>query len=77
MVKIGTKMILVKKEARGMYSIVDFGEVQEVTNEYIATEKETIEKERYYFPFNLVDYFDGATINFKLKKEDANKYKKE
>ena len=66
---------LVKKEARGMYGIVDF-EVQEVTNEYIATEKGTIEKERYYFPLNLVDYFDGATIYFKLTKEEANKYKK-
>ena len=67
---------LVKKEARGMYGIVDFGEVQEVTNEYIATEKGTIEEERYYFPLNLVDYFDGATIYFKLTKEEANKYKK-
>ena len=67
---------LVKKEARGMYGIVDFGEVQEVTNEYIVTEKGTIEKERYYFPPNLVDYFDGATIYFKLTKEEANKYKK-
>ena len=67
---------LVKKEARRMYDIVDFGEVQEVTNEYIATEKGTIEKERYYFPLNLVDYFDGATIYFKLTKEEANKYKK-
>jgi hypothetical protein len=66
---------LVKKEARGMYCIVDF-EVQEVTNEYIATEKGTIEKERYYFPLNLVDYFDGATIYFKLTKEEANKHKK-
>jgi len=52
-----------------MYGIVDFGEVQEVTNEYIATEKGTIEKERYYFPLNLVDYIDGATIYFKLTKE--------
>lgn len=64
-----------------MYGIVDFGEVQEVTNEYIVTEKgtiekETIEKERYYIPQNLVDYFDGATIYFKLTKEESNKYKK-
>ena len=60
---------LVKTEARGIYGIVDFGEIQEVTNEYIATEKGTIEKERYYFPPNLVDYFIGATIDFKLTKE--------
>jgi len=64
------------KKRRGMYGNVDFGEVQEVTNEYILTEKGTIEKERYYFPPNLVDYFDGATIYFKLTKEEANKYKK-
>ena len=30
---------LVKKETRGMYGIVDFGEVHKVTNEYIVTEK--------------------------------------
>ena len=65
---------LVKKEARGMYGIVDFGEVQEVTNEYIVTEKGTIEKERYYFPPNLVDYFDDATIYFKLIKVCSNSY---
>ena len=67
---------LVKKETRGMYGIVDFGEVQEVTNEYIIIEKENIEKEWYYIPLNVVDYFDGATIYFKLTKEEANKYKK-
>jgi hypothetical protein len=45
--------------------------------EYIVTEKGTIEKERYYFPLNFVDYFDGATIYFKLTKEEVNKYKKD
>jgi hypothetical protein len=50
-------------------------EVQEVTNEFFATEKWTIEKELDYFPLNLVDYFDGATIYFKFTIEEANKYK--
>ena len=66
---------LVKKEARGIYGIVHLVNA-EVTNEYIVTVKWTIEEERYYFPLNLVDYFDGATIYFKLTKEEANKYKK-
>jgi hypothetical protein len=57
-----------------MYGIVDFGEVQEVTNEYIGTERGTIEKDRYYFPTNLVDCFDSPTIYF--NKGEANKYKK-
>jgi hypothetical protein len=47
-----------------------------VTNEYIVTEKGTIEKKRYYIPQNLVDYFGGITLYFKLTKEEANKYKK-
>ena len=65
-----------KRRSERNGGIVDFGEVQEVTNEYIVTEIGTIEKERYYFPPNLVDYFDGAAIYFKLAKEEANKYKK-
>lgn len=34
---------------------VDFGEVQEITNEYINWKKGLLEKEEYYFPQNLVD----------------------
>ena len=46
---------ILKREARGPYGIVDF-EVQEVTDEYIITEKGSVDKERYYFPKYLVDY---------------------
>ena len=67
---------LVKKEAEECMVLSISVKSQEVTNEYIVTEKGTIEEERYYFPLNLVDYFDGATIYFKLTKEEANKYKK-
>jgi hypothetical protein len=38
-----------KKRSERMYSIVDFGEVQENTNEYIITEKKgLLEKEEYF-----------------------------
>jgi hypothetical protein len=67
---------ILKREARGPYGIVDF-EVQEVTDEYIITEKGSVgDKERYYFPKHLVDYFDGATLYLKLTEEEAIQYKK-
>ena len=67
---------IIKKEVRGPYGIVDFGEVQEVTDEYIITEKGSVDKERYYFPKYLVDYFDGATLYLKLTEEEAIQYKR-
>jgi len=68
LVIIGTNVILTKKK-REECKILLILEVQEVTNEFIATEKWTIEKELVYFPLNLVDYFDGVTIYFKLTKK--------
>jgi hypothetical protein len=47
-----------------------------VTDEYIITEKGSVEKERYYFPKYLVDYFDGATLYLKLTDEEAIQYKR-
>ena len=67
---------ILKREARGPYGIVDFGEVQEVTDEYIITEKGSVDKERYYFPKYLVDYFDGATLYLKSTYEEAIQYKR-
>jgi hypothetical protein len=68
---------IVKKEARGLGDDTDFGEVQEILGEFIITQKGTVDKERYYFPKNLVERFDGDTVYFKLTKEEAKQYKRD
>ena len=66
---------VLKKEARGIDS-ADLGEVQEVSPEYIITQKGTVVADRFFIPKSLVDRFDGHTIWFKITEEEANKYKK-
>ncbi len=57
---------IIKKEARGLGD-ADFGEVQQVTGEFIVTQKGTIDKDVFYIPKNLVHHFDGSTCLFYSK----------
>jgi hypothetical protein len=66
---------VLKKEARGIGN-ADLGEVQEVSPEYIITQKGTLVVDKFYIPKSLVDRFDGNIVWFKVTEEDANKYKK-
>src|SRR5687768_7695551 len=43
---------IIKKEARELGD-ANLGEVQEVTGEFIVTQKGTVDKEQYYIPINL------------------------
>ena len=54
---------IIKKEARGLGD-ADLGEVQEVTGEFIVTQKGTVDKDVFYIPKNLVDHFDGRYCFF-------------
>ena len=54
---------IIKKEARGLGD-ADFGEVQQVTGEFIVTQKGTVDKDVFYIPKNLVDHFDGRYLSF-------------
>jgi hypothetical protein len=68
---------IIKKEAKGLGENTDLGEVQDVSNEYIITQKGTLDKEKFYIPKNLVDHFDGITVYFKLTEEEAKQYKRD
>ena len=68
---------IIKKEAKGIGENIDLGEVQDVSTEYIITQKGTLGKEKFYIPKNLVDHFDGNTVYFKLTEEEAKQYKKD
>ena len=67
---------IIKKEARGLGD-ADLGEVQEVTREFIVTQKGTIDKDVFYIPKNLVDHFDGSTVFFTVTEEEVKQYKRD
>ena len=67
---------IIKKEARGLGD-ADLGEVQEVTGEFIVTQKGTVDKDVFYIPKNLVDHFDGSTVFFTVTEEEAKQYKRD
>ena len=67
---------IIKKEARGLGN-ADLGEVQEVTGEFIVTQKGTVDKDVFYIPKNLVDHFDGSTVFFTVTEEEVKQYKKD
>ncbi len=67
---------IIKKEARGLGD-ADFGEVQEVTGEFIVTQKGTVDKDVFYIPKNLVHHFDGSTVFFTVTEEEAKQYKRD
>ena len=67
---------IIKKEARGLGD-ADLGEVQEVSGEFIVTQKGTVDKDVYYIPKNLVDHFDGSTVFFTVTEEEVKQYKRD
>jgi hypothetical protein len=67
---------IIKKEARGLGD-ADLGEVQEISGEFIVTQKGTVDKDVYYIPKNLVDHFDGSTVFFTVSEEEVKQYKRD
>ena len=49
---------VIKKEAVGIGGI-DLGEVYEIEDEYIVTQKGFLDKKWYHIPKSLVETFDG------------------
>ncbi len=66
---------IIKKEARGLGDNTDFGEVQEILGEHVITQKGTVAEDRFYFPKNLIERFDGDTVYFKITKDESKQYK--
>ena len=67
---------IIKKEARGLGE-ADLGEVQEISGEYIITQRGNVDKDRFYIPKNLLERFDGHTVYLRVTEEEAKQYKKE
>lgn len=55
-----------KKEARGYDDNVDLGEVQDLGQTYVHTQKGTGDKTQFYIPKYLVRGYDGSTLWFNV-----------
>lgn len=67
---------VLKKEARGLND-ADFGEVQEVSNGLVLTQRGIINKEIFSIPQSVVESYDGNILRFSISEDEAiNKYKK-
>lgn len=67
---------VIKKEARGLNDY-DLGEIQEVSNGLILTQKGIVNKEIYSIPQSVVESYDGKVLRFRISEDEAiSKYKK-
>jgi stress response protein YsnF len=68
---------IIKKEARGAVDDSDFGEVQELGQQYVLTQKGMVSKEKFYIPKYLVQGFDGDTLWFNASENDLQGWKRD
>jgi uncharacterized protein (TIGR02271 family) len=68
---------IIKKEARGAVDDSDFGEVQELGQHYVLTQKGMLSKQKYYIPKYLVQGFDGDTLWFNASESDLEGWKRD
>ena len=61
---------VIKKEARGKND-EDLGEVQEIGDAYVLTQKGLVSKEKFYIPKYLVEGYDGDKLYFRVTEEEA------
>jgi hypothetical protein len=67
---------IIKKEARGLNDY-DLGEIQEVSNGMILTQRGIVNKEIFSIPQSLVESYDGKVLRCRVSEDEAtNKYKK-
>ena len=59
-----------RKEARGLNNY-DLGEVQEVAQTYVVTQKGTINKQKFFIPKYLAEGYDGEVLRFRVTEKDA------
>lgn len=67
---------VIKKEARGT-DTSDLGEVQEIGQNYIVTQRGTVDKEKYYIPKYFVHGYDGETLWFDIEGVNFLEFKRD
>ena len=61
---------VIKKEARGRND-ADLGEVLEVKDDIVVTERGTLNKQKFYLPKSIPHGFNGHTLLFDITEEEA------
>ena len=64
---------VIKKEAKSNDN-KELGEIQGTEYNYLVVERGFVNKEFYYIPKDLVENYDGKTVNFKILEEIDKKY---
>ena len=67
---------IIKKEARALGG-ANLGEVKEVSDEYVMTEKGIIDKDRFYIPKKYIIHIDGQYVWFGINEKESKQYKKD
>jgi hypothetical protein len=67
---------IIKKEARGLGDI-NLGEVKEVSDEYVITEKGIIDIDRFHIPKTTIIHIDGQYVWFGINEKESKQYKKD
>jgi hypothetical protein len=67
---------IIKKEARGIGDS-SLGEVKEVSDEYVITEKGIIDKDRFYIPKSSILHVDRQYVWFEMTEDEAKQYKRD
>ena len=62
---------IIKKEARGYEKGDDLGEVQEIGQEFVVTERGRVKKNKFYLPKQLVAGYDGDVLWFNITEQEA------
>ena len=61
---------VIKKEVKGLND-ADFGEVQEVNENYVLTQRGTLNKEKFSLPKSIPHGYNGRILLFDITEEDA------
>ncbi len=67
---------VIKKKVRGIND-EDFGEVQEVKDNYVLVQKGIINKKKFYIPKDQAESYDGDVLKFKFSEQELSKYQDE
>jgi uncharacterized protein (TIGR02271 family) len=63
---------VIKKQVKGLND-ADFGEVQEVNENYVLTQRGTLNKEKFYLPRSIPHGYNGRILLFDITEEEAKK----
>ncbi|MEW5839473.1 MAG: YsnF/AvaK domain-containing protein [Thermoproteota archaeon] len=67
---------VVKKEARGIDN-ADLGEVQEIGQNYVMTQRGVISRDKFFIPKYMVEGYDGHTLWFNVSDVQLEQFKRD